>query len=272
MKRLFILALCAFTGLVGQAEPAKEETTLVFICAGQSNMDGRAPAAALKGPLAAFAKPQADVLIRFSSGGLKRTLREDKELKPLAPGCSDNDKKFGPELGFGRRIAEKFKGRKIVLVKVAEGGTNLHTQWNSKTQNGLYSRLLTNVRDTEAQIAKSGAKSELAGMIWMQGESDSGKTEGAYEKNLADFIASVRKDLKSEKLPFVIGEVCSANPEYSVIRAAQKAVAAKVPVCALASSEGLKTIDKHVHFDAAGQIELGKRFAEEISKLRNEKR
>ena len=269
---MILSSLLLITQLFAADKPQeKSEPTLVFVCAGQSNMDGRAPAAGLTGPLAAFAKPQEDVLIRFSSGGLKRPLREDKELKPLAPGCSDSDTKFGPEIGFGRTLAEKLKGRKIVLVKVAEGGTNLHTQWNPKTQNALYARLLANVHDTEEQITKTGAKCELAGMIWMQGEADAGKAVGAYEKNLTDFIATVRHDLKSDKLPFVIGEVCADNPGYTAIRKAQKAVAAQVPGVGFASSDGFKTIDKNVHFDAAGQIELGKRFAEEMIKLKNPK-
>lgn len=269
---MLLSSLLLVTQLLAADKPQeKPEPTLLFVCAGQSNMDGRAPVAGLSGLLAAFAKPQEDVLIRFSSGGLKRPLRENKELKSLAPGCSDSDTKFGPEIGFGRTLAEKLKGRKIVLVKVAEGGTNLHTQWNPKTKNALYARLLANVHDTEEQITKSGGKSELAGMIWMQGESDSGKGEGEYGKNLSDFIAAVRRDLKSDKLPFVIGEVCADNPGYTAIRKAQKAVAAQVPGIGFASSDGLKTIDKNVHFDAAGQIGLGQRFAEAMITLRNAK-
>ena len=154
------------------------------------------------------------------------------------------------------------------MVKVAEGGTNLYADWNPDAPKKLYARLIQSTRETLQFLKEEGASGEITGMIWMQGESDSVKNQqGQYQERLSAFITRVRADLNEEKMPFVIGQICTTNPAYQKIIAAQKAVAESVPATAVASSEGLKTLDKHVHFDTASQIELGKRFAAELMKL-----
>ena len=95
---------------------------------------------------------------------------------------------------------------------------------------GVYYRLmLEHVNKVLADIkrvypdydAKAGY--ELAGFVWFQGWNDmvdgsTYPTRGqpgsydAYSKNLAHFIRDVRRDLKSPKLPFVIGVMGAGGP------------------------------------------------------------
>jgi hypothetical protein len=51
----------------------------------------------------------------------------------------------------------------------------------------------------------AGRKLQLAGFVWFQGWNDQYGGQDEYESNLKHFIRDVRKDLKSAKLPFVIG-------------------------------------------------------------------
>src|SRR5437763_1465185 len=55
----------------------------------------------------------------------------------------------------------------------------------------------------------AGQGYELAGFIWFQGWNDMINTDytAEYTANLAHFIRDVRKDFKSPKLPFVIGQM-----------------------------------------------------------------
>ena len=53
--------------------------------------------------------------------------------------------------------------------------------------------------------ALKGKKLELAGFVWFQGWNDQYGAQDEYESNMKHFINDVRKDLKSPKLPFVIG-------------------------------------------------------------------
>lgn len=61
---------------------------------------------------------------------------------------------------------------------------------------------------------------ELAGFIWLQGWNDMINAEytSEYTTNMVHFINDVRKDLKSPRLPFVIGQmgVDGANPSANV--------------------------------------------------------
>ena len=95
---------------------------------------------------------------------------------------------------------------------------------------GVYYRLmLEHIHKVLADIrrvypdydAKAGY--ELAGFVWFQGWNDmvdgsTYPTRGqpgsydAYSKNLAHFIRDVRRDLKSPKLPFVIGVMGAGGP------------------------------------------------------------
>ena len=241
----------------------------VFLLAGQSNMDGRGAKKELTGPLAQWAKPQPDVLIGFSAGGLHRTLTTSQGFKPLEPGYSGTPGNkpgslptatFGPEVSFGRTLADGLPGKKLLLLKFAEGGTSLEKDWPPGEKGKLFENFIAFVTASLADLKKRGDTYELRGMIWHQGESDAGLPAGKYQELLTAFIGQVRTRLNSEKLPFVIGEVYD-NGKRDRVRADQKATAQAVPGVCFVSAEGLKTQDNGTHFDAASQIEFGRRFA-----------
>jgi iduronate 2-sulfatase len=102
-------------------------------------------------------------------------------------------------------------------------------------------------------------------MIWHQGESDATLSAETYERLLTAFVARMRTDLVAPDLPFGIGEVFD-NGNRDTIRAAQKATAGKVKGAFFVSADKLVTSDMGTHFDAASQIELGRRFAAEMAK------
>jgi len=261
--------------------PTKGPHYVIYLLAGQSNMDGRAKVADLKGPLEKYAKPLPTVLVRFSAGGLKRPLRQNDGFEALRPGFSEGipgkpgkagkpDRPqaecFGPELGFGTRMAQAAPGDKILLIKFAEGGTSLSVDWKLDDPKKLYAHFIKFVEATEEKIKADGGDYEIRGMCWMQGESDSKLADGAYKSLLSAMIAKTRADLKLPKLPFVIGQVYD-NGQRNFIISAQKAVANEVPATAFVEATGLTTFDKGTHYDAASQIELGNRFAREMLRL-----
>ena len=80
--------------------------------------------------------------------------------------------------------------------------------------------------------AYDGKGYEIAGFVWYHGWNDGVDPKNAvpeYEKNLANLIRDVRKDLKSPKLPVVIGELTGpwveAPGAWTTLRKAQAAVA-----------------------------------------------
>ena len=122
---------------------------------------------------------------------------------------------------FNQQQLENFKKR----------GKDVAEARKEKTERtGVYYRLmLEHIHKVLAEIrrvypdydAKAGY--ELAGFVWFQGWNDmvdgsTYPTRGqpgsydAYSKNLAHFIRDVRRDLKSPKLPFVIGVMGAGGP------------------------------------------------------------
>lgn len=247
----------------------------VFLVAGQSNCDGRGKAADLTGPLAQYVKPQRDVLIAYSCSKLRGPALASEGFQPLQPGWSVAPGKgkptkvpsdtFGPEVSFGRAMADHLPGKKVALIKYAEGGTSLAKDWHPEIKDRLYEALLQHTNASLNKLKDQGHTYTLRGMIWHQGESDSGLKPEEYQKLLTLFIGRVRADLKSPDLPFGIGEVYD-NGKRDSVRAAQKATAADVKGAFFVVAEKLKTFDMGTHFDAASQIELGQRFATGIAK------
>jgi iduronate 2-sulfatase len=261
-------------GVLLLAAPLRAEHYEVFLLAGQSNMDGRGLKADLVGDLVKWAKPQPNVLITFRGGGLRRTLTVSHGFHPLEPGFSGAvgtrpkwvpTQTFGPEVSFGGTMAESL-GRHVALIKCAEGGTNLQKDWDPNEPDKLYGQWIRFVQQTLKEMKSHRDTYNLAGVVWHQGESDAGLPDGEYQKLLTAFIQRTRTDLKESNLPFVIGEVFD-NKGRDRVRAGQKAVSVTVPHTAFASAQGLSTLDKGTHFDAASQIELGKRMAQAMLSL-----
>jgi len=262
-------------GIVLIASPVCAEHYEVFLLAGQSNMDGRGAKKDLTGSLGKWAKPQPNVLINFRAGGLHRPLTLSDGFKPLEPGYSGTPGRkpgalptstLGPEVSFGATMAEGLPGRKVALIKCSEGGTSLSKDWAPGTKDKLYEQFVTFVNQSLKELTDKGDTYTVCGMAWHQGESDAALPPGKYQMLLTGLINRVRTDLKAKDLPFVIGEVYN-NGKRNGVRKDQKATAEAVANTSFASADGLKTFDGGTHFDAASQIELGKRMAHEMLKL-----
>jgi iduronate 2-sulfatase len=241
----------------------------VFLVGGQSNCDGRGSAASLTGPLAKWAKPQEDVLIAYSCSNLRGPVLTSEGFKPLQPGWSVAPGRkvksvpsgtFGPELAFGRDMADKLASKHVALIKYTEGGTSLSKDWNPAVKNRLYDAFLAHTAKSLKELKDKGHTYTVHGMIWHQGESDAGLPAGEYQKLLTTFIEKVRTDLATPDLLFGIGEVYD-NGKRDAVRAGEKATAEAVKGTFLVSAADLKTSDMGTHFDAPSQLELGHRFA-----------
>ena len=250
---------------------AQAEHYDVFILIGQSNMDGRAKAQDLVGPLANFAKPQADVKIDYSCSDLRGPVHGSDGWKPLAPGWSAPGNRFsagykvpsdrfGPEVSFGRAMADAMPGHHVAIIKFAEGGTSLSEDWSPNVNGRLYDQSLAFIHQALEALTSRGDTYSIDAIVWHQGESDAGLPPGRYAQMLTAFIDRLRTDFKQPRLPIVIGEVFD-NHRRDNVRQDERDVSRSLKNVYFASSEGLKTIDPGTHFNAASQIEMGRRMA-----------
>jgi len=170
----------------------------------------------------------------------------------------------GVSLGrtFGIEMAKANKDVKIGLIPCAVGGTPIR-RWQ---QNGdLYKAALK-----RAKIAQKDGV--IKGILWHQGESDSGKeaTAKIYEQQLHAMVTAWRKDLGNDNIPVVVGEMGRFFKRAKfkpVVDGALKALPGKVQHTAWVSAKGLDHKGDVVHFNAAGYREFGKRYAAKMQAL-----
>ena len=229
----------------------------VFLMGGQSNMLGRAPLSGL--PLA-LQSPQADVLFFGGSDGTVGTT-----LTTLRPD-GKNPTEFGPEVTFGRAIADASPTTKYALIKYAAGGTALYNDWAPGT-GAEYTAFRNTVAAGLAALHAAGHTTEIIGMAWHQGESDAIEGRQAnYASNLTAFIADIRSRYGAG-LPFLIGEIRRSNgAAFVTVADAQISVASADPKAVFIPASDLSFLDTY-HFDAASQITLGQRFAAGYAEL-----
>jgi hypothetical protein len=232
---------------------AQTEPPLVFILAGQSNMVGQGVTAELTADQL-ITPPNVTYLMETGETGLFDRAR------------------FGPEVTLVPRLAQAWPDRELIFVKHAVGGTSLLAwapEWDAAraelTRNAevgpLYTQLIAILDRHELR-----GDAEMGAVFWMQGESDARYPEVAaeYFNNLTTLIAAFRDDLQNTELLFVMGR---ANPsperytELPVVQRAQQRTGDELAAVRLIDTEGLSKREDGVHYDTAGLLELGRRFA-----------
>jgi len=229
---------------------------LVFLLAGQSNMDGRARGYKLTDEdRRRLEKAQKNVVLYYNHQ-LPRPLSLTK-AKPYLKKKFNTETIFGPELFFGINMAEKYPDRQIILIKRSLGGMSLYGAWNpnwsiekarlmhEENKPRLYEDFVSYTKEILSQMKPD--EYELAGMLWVQGETDSAinkfgkKPADTYYENLKKLIVSVRKEFQKDDLPFLIFQVGSGK-----VVQAMKSLAKEDPYTVLIPQE--KNQDSKYHF------------------------
>jgi hypothetical protein len=269
-----VLLISATAWCTETNKEADVQTLRVFIFAGQSNMVGthsrvldiqRFP------PFADLRQPQENVLFSYKIGREEMTTSEG--WIPLQP----TGDFFGPELSFGRRLSQHIEAP-IAIIKVASGGTTLGEDWNPDTPGGfkLYPLALEHVRASLAELDRMKRAYRIEGFMWHQGENDmfSEKFKPNYGKNLKNFLACWRRDLKAPDLKFYIGELCTKTiwgmdnrENMYAIRVGQKSVTDSDPLAEyIPTSHDAVEIGGdaglHYHYGTLGQLEHGVNYAD----------
>jgi carbohydrate esterase-like sialic acid-specific acetylesterase len=266
-----ILALALALAL----QPQAEEPALVFLLAGQSNMGGHA-----KGPVPEAWRGQPSNLLFFEAGEFRKLGPRDYDSGAVLREGDKGIGRFGPEVSFGHEIAKAFPRRTILLVKLGPGGAPLAGRWTPDVRGQHYDRLLEEYRS-----ATQGRRVVPAAVIWAQGTADAMKEEAAkaYGANLKLLVERLRKDLSAPDLPFLYstyapdepieGAMLQKRPFLRQVVAAYAETARQIPGMARVSRTGLTTLGgDDPHYDAAGQIEFGRRYAAVTLELLKEKK
>lgn len=190
-----------------------------IIVAGQSNTDGRVPAAQF--PLTFLDENNATV--NYLTGGIIENSKYSK---------NQNTPAFAPfTLGSSlwaydaivlRRLIHLL-GEEIYMIKRSLGGTAIDPAgtygggyWTPRTENIPQGQHLVIRFEESVRKAIESGEIEVIACLWHQGESDSGLIPSQkYYGNFIDVIDYVRGFVGKPTLPFIFGTISHASGQYS---------------------------------------------------------
>jgi len=201
--------------------------------------------------------------------------------RPVSPEACGADDGYGPELMFAHAFSKlkgPYKGKKVGVVKVAEGGTEISDNW-MKGNNGVGKNHWQFLADTI-----KAAKGSIEAFVWFQGENDSFDdwNRDNYLTNLTEFVSDVRDEIfevstgkfsQPSDIPVIIVELGGwiyFDVSKTVVEA-QRTFVANDPKALLVETGGSdnekKQLSKFYHFDSASLLIIGYRIAKKLKKL-----
>ena len=273
-KRWTAVVLMSFV-MFGSAQAAVDPNFYIFLCFGQSNMEGaaRPEAEDLKSPGLRF-------LLMPAVDDAQRGRTMGKWCEAAAPLCRSNTG-LTPADWFGRTLIETLPDNiRVGVIHVAIGGIRIEgfmpdqiTEY-VKTAPGWMKGMLeaygNNPYERLVTLAKRAQQDGvIKGVLMHQGESNTGdpewaqKVQSVYDHLLGDL------QLKPEEVPLLAGEVVQANGEGQCVAMNKQIdeLPKTLHTAHVVSSTGCSNGPDKLHFDAAGYRELGRRYGEKMLEL-----
>ena len=261
--------------MFGSAQAAVDSNFYIFLCFGQSNMEGaaRPEAEDLKSPGPRF-------LLMPAVDDAQRGRTMGKWCEAAAPLCRPNTG-LTPADWFGRTLIETLPDNiRVGVIHVAIGGIRIEgfmpdqiTEY-VKTAPGWMKGMLeaygNNPYERLVTLAKRAQQDGvIKGVLMHQGESNTGdpewaqKVQSVYDHLLGDL------QLKPEEVPLLAGEVVQANGEGQCVAMNKQIdeLPKTLHTAHVVSSTGCSNGPDKLHFDAAGYRELGRRYGEKMLEL-----
>jgi len=186
---VFAFALVGLSA-TGTTSAADTGTVKVFILAGQSNMEGKAPNKLLEHQAT---DPKTADLFKHLRDGDKWAVRDDAFIKyldrkgPLTIGYGSRDR-TGVELEFGTVMANHFD-EPVLLIKTAWGGHSLYKNFRPPSA-GLPSeeKLADELKKAQDRVKKDNEKNKRQQPLPTMDE-----IKSAYGKSYRDMLAEVKE-------------------------------------------------------------------------------
>ena len=261
--------------MFGSAQAAVDSNFYIFLCFGQSNMEGaaRPEAEDLKSPGLRF-------LLMPAVDDAQRGRTMGKWCEAAAPLCRPNTG-LTPADWFGRTLIETLPDNiRVGVIHVAIGGIRIEGFMPDqiaeyvKTAPGWMKGMLeaygNNPYERLVTLAKRAQQDGvIKGVLMHQGESNTGdpewaqKVQSVYDHLLGDL------QLKPEEVPLLAGEVVQANGEGQCVAMNKQIdeLPKTLHTAHVVSSTGCSNGPDKLHFDAAGYRELGRRYGEKMLEL-----
>jgi hypothetical protein len=278
-KTLFIILLGLMAGLT-KAQAQVDPNFYIYICFGQSNMEGNAQWEAQD---VGNVDPRFQMLATCNFSSPKRTL--GNWYKAECPIVSPVGK-LGPSDYFGRTMVQELPDKKIGVIAVAMGGSpiemfdkDLYLQKYKDNYNEWWAQIARNYygENPYGRIIEMAKKAQqigvIKGILLHQGESNNGdeKWPGMVKKIYKDMLHDL--GLRASEVPIFVGETLYKEMGSDACYF-HNTVVAKIPEVIptghVVSAEGIPGNGTDPwHFSAAGYRTFGKRYAAKVLDVLN---
>ena len=279
MKKTVIVTLLLALLPALRMQAAVDPNFYIFLCFGQSNMEGNArpEAADLASPGPRFLLMPA---VDFPAVGDRTARKMGEWCEASAPLCRPNTG-LTPADWFGRTMVESLpKNIKIGVIHVAIGGIDIKgflpdsiKEYAEKKAPGWMKGMLAaydnNPYKRLVELAKKAQKDGvIKGILMHQGETNTGDPKWAgmvkqvYENLCGDL------QLKPEEVNLYVGNIVQAGGRGVCIGCKKQIdeLPQTIHTCQVISSDDCSNGPDRLHFDAAGYRELGCRYAEAVAR------
>ena len=264
-------ALLPVTSVLAEADP----NFLIFLCFGQSNMEG---AAKIEPQDKENISPR--YLMMAAVDDASRDRRMGEWYPAVPPLCRANTG-LTPVDYFGRTLVASLpENFRVGVINVAVGGIRIEGFMPEelpeyiKTVPDWMRNMLRSYDDNPYQrLVELGRKAQqqgvIRGVLMHQGESNTGDPEWAnkvkkvYDRLLADL------NMEPESVPLLAGEVVQADGKGQCVAMNKQIdlLPQTLRTAAVIPSDGCTNGPDMIHFDAKGYRELGCRYGEKMAQL-----
>ena len=279
MKKTVILTLLLTILPALRMQAAVDPNFYIFLCFGQSNMEGNArpEAADLQSPGPRFLLMPA---VDFPATDQRSARKMGEWCEASAPLCRPNTG-LTPADWFGRTMVASLPNNiKIGVIHVAIGGIDIKgflpdsiKEYAEKKAPGWMKGMLAaydnNPYKRLVELAKKAQKDGvIKGILMHQGETNTGDPKWAgmvkqvYENLCGDL------QLKPEEVNLYVGNIVQAGGKGVCIGCKKQIdeLPQTIHTCQVISSDDCSNGPDRLHFDAAGYRELGCRYAEAVAR------
>lgn len=260
---------------------ARDPNFYVFLCLGQSNMEG------FPGIEAQDQGPVDERFCVLAAVDFPAQGRKAGEWYAATPPLCRPSTGIGPADYFGRTLVAKLPKRaKVGIVNVSVAGSRIEVfdkeaceAYAATAPDWMKGTIAAYGGNPYARLVELGKQSQkdgvIKGILLHQGESNSGDKE--WPEKIKRIYTNLLKDLdlKAEEVPLLAGELVNADQQGACagMNAIIGTLPQTIPTAHVVSSSGCACRPDHLHFTPQGYRDLGKRYAEtmlSISKARKE--
>lgn len=173
----------------------------------------------------------------------------------------------GMEGAFGRTFVDSLPDKKLYIIKLGVSGSSIDS-WADEMNNHNWDYFYNKIyRPAMNNILDSGKRPCLAGIWWMQGCADEGRSKEYYTTRLARLVDKLRNDTGFRDAPIYIGEIQApeensespfGSKRYSkTIRESQNEVAELYDNVSVISTSTYPLQSDSVHFSHKGIDMIG---------------